>query len=34
VVHTPTVHRDYGSVLTFKDPDMHQFEMFYRPDHP
>lgn len=34
VVHTPTVHRDYGSVLTFKDPDQIQFEMFYRVGHP
>ncbi|HEY3556551.1 MAG TPA: VOC family protein [Kribbella sp.] len=34
VVHTPTVHRDYGSVLTFKDPDGIQFEMFYRANHP
>ncbi len=34
VVHTPTVHHDYGSVLTFKDPDLRQFEMFYRAGHP
>lgn len=34
VVHTPVVDRDYGSVLTFKDPDGIQFEMFYRQDHP
>jgi glyoxylase I family protein len=34
VVHTPTVHHDYGSVLTFKDPDGIQFEMFYRQNHP
>jgi glyoxylase I family protein len=34
VVHTPTVHHEYGSVLTFKDPDLRQFEMFYRPNHP
>ena len=29
VVHTPVVDRDYGSVLTFKDPDRIQFELFY-----
>jgi glyoxylase I family protein len=29
VIHTPVVDRDYGSVLTFKDPDGIQFEMFY-----
>ena len=34
VVHTPVVDREYGSVLTFKDPDQIQFEMFYMPDHP
>lgn len=34
VVHTPVVERDYGSVLTFKDPDGIQFEMFHRADHP
>jgi glyoxylase I family protein len=34
VVHTPTVDREYGSVLTFKDPDGIQFEMFHRHDHP
>jgi len=34
VVHTPTVHREYGSVLTFKDPDGIQFEMFFRENHP
>jgi glyoxylase I family protein len=34
VTHTAVVHRDYGSVLTFKDPDRIQFEMFFRPDHP
>jgi glyoxylase I family protein len=31
---TPTVHREYGSVLTFRDPDGLQFEMFYRQGHP
>jgi glyoxylase I family protein len=31
---TPAVHRDYGSVLTFRDPDGIQFEMFYRQGHP
>jgi glyoxylase I family protein len=34
VTHTPVVHHDYGSVLTFKDPDGIQFEMFYRDGHP
>ena len=34
VCHTPIVDRDYGSVLTFKDPDGIQFEMFYRENHP
>ena len=34
VVHTPIVDREYGSALTFKDPDGIQFEMFYRPNHP
>lgn len=34
VVHTSVVHRDYGSVLTFKDPDGIQLEMFYRDGHP
>jgi glyoxylase I family protein len=29
VVHTPVVAREYGSVLTFKDPDRIQFELFY-----
>ena len=34
VTHTPTVDREYGSVLTFKDPDGIQFEMFFRDGHP
>jgi glyoxylase I family protein len=34
VTHTPVVHREYGSVLTFKDPDGIQFEMFHREGHP
>ena len=34
VPHTPTVHRDHGSVLTFKDPDGIQLELFYRDGHP
>jgi glyoxylase I family protein len=34
VTHTPVVEREYGSVLTFKDPDRIQFEMFYADDHP
>jgi len=31
---TPVVDRDYGGVLTFRDPDKRQFEMFYREGHP
>ena len=34
VEHTPVVDREYGSVLTFKEPDRIQFEMFYRENHP
>ena len=34
VTHSPIAHRDYGSVLTFKDLDGIQFEMFYREGHP
>ena len=34
VNHTPIVDREYGSVLTFRDPDEIQFEMFYRENHP
>jgi glyoxylase I family protein len=34
VTHSPIADRDYGSVLTFKDPDGIQFEMFYRENHP
>ena len=34
VTHSPIAERDYGAVLTFKDPDGIQFEMFYRENHP
>jgi hypothetical protein len=34
VDHSPTVHADYGSVLTFRDPDKRQYEMFFRPNRP
>jgi glyoxylase I family protein len=34
VTHSPIADADYGSVLTFKDPDGIQFEMFYRENHP
>ena len=34
IVHTPTVDRDYGSVLCFRDPDGFQLELFYRENHP
>ena len=30
----PIADREYGSVLTFRDPDGRQFEMFYRAGHP
>ena len=29
VTHTPIVDREYGSVLTFKDPDRIQLELFH-----
>jgi glyoxylase I family protein len=31
---TPVVEREYGAVLTFRDPDGRQLEMFYRDGHP
>jgi glyoxylase I family protein len=34
VDYTPIADREYGSVLTFRDPDKRQFEMFYREGHP
>ncbi|WAC93422.1 VOC family protein [Mycobacterium sp. Aquia_213] len=34
VHHTPIADREYGAVLTFKDPDGIQFEMFFKADHP
>jgi glyoxylase I family protein len=34
VDHTPIADREYGSVLTFRDPDGIQLEMFYRENHP
>jgi glyoxylase I family protein len=34
VTYTPIADREYGSVLTFKDPDGIQFELFYRDGHP
>jgi glyoxylase I family protein len=34
VTHSPIADAEYGSVLTFKDPDGIQFEMFYREGHP
>ena len=34
VDYTPIADREYGSVLTFRDPDGRQFEMFYRVNHP
>jgi glyoxylase I family protein len=34
VRHSPIADREYGAVLTFKDPDGIQFEMFYKANHP
>jgi nitronate monooxygenase len=34
VRHSPIAEREYGAVLTFKDPDGIQFEMFFKADHP
>jgi glyoxylase I family protein len=34
VDHSPIADRDYGAVLTFRDPDGIQMEMFYREQHP
>ena len=34
VAHSPIAEREYGAVLTFKDPDGIQFEMFFKADHP
>lgn len=34
VRHSPIAERDYGAVVTFKDPDGIQFEMFFKSDHP
>ena len=34
VTHSPIAEREYGAVLTFKDPDNIQFEMFFKADHP
>ena len=34
VVYSPTVDREYGSVLCFRDPDRIQLELFYRENHP
>jgi glyoxylase I family protein len=34
VKHSAIAEREYGAVLTFKDPDGIQFEMFFKADHP
>jgi glyoxylase I family protein len=34
VNHSGIAEREYGAVLTFKDPDGIQFEMFFKTDHP
>jgi glyoxylase I family protein len=34
VTHSPIADREYGAVLTFKDPDGIQLEMFFKADHP
>jgi len=32
--YTPIADRDHGPGFALRDPDGHQFEMFYRADHP
>src|SRR6478672_9122320 len=32
--HSPIAEREYGAVLTFKDPDGIQFAMFLKADDP
>ena len=34
VTHSPIAEAEYGAVLTFRDPDGIQFEMFFKADHP
>lgn len=34
VPHTPTAQQPYGAVLTFRDPDGIQFELFCHEGHP
>ncbi|MBU8809094.1 VOC family protein [Mycolicibacterium goodii] len=34
VDYTAIAERAYGAVLTFRDPDGLQFEMFFKTDHP
>ena len=34
VAHSPIAEAEYGAVLTFRDPDGIQFEMFFKADHP
>ena len=34
VTHSPIADREYGGVLTVKDPDGIQFERFFKADHP
>ena len=34
VEHSPIADRDYGAVLTFRDTDGIQLEMFFREGHP
>jgi glyoxylase I family protein len=34
VDHSPIAEREYGAVLTFRDPDGIQLEMFFREGHP
>ena len=34
VDYTPVAEREYGAVLTFRDPDGIQLEMFWRAGHP
>jgi glyoxylase I family protein len=34
VAHSLIAEAEYGAVLTFRDPDGIQFEMFFKADHP
>jgi glyoxylase I family protein len=34
LIHSPIADREYGAVLTSKDPDNIPFEMSFEADHP